>query len=73
ADNFVIGGTVNGTNVAKLVGQTLTEEGQCKININNVKPGQTRTGRLYLTVKLADGTTQTLYSGTWSELTTPAA
>ncbi len=73
ADNFVIGGTVNGTNVANLVGQTLTEEGQCKININNVKPGQTRTGRLYLTVKLADGTTQTLYSGTWSELTTPAA
>ncbi len=73
AENFVIGGQVNGVNVAKLAGQTLTEEGQCKINVNNVAAGQTRTGRLYLTVKLADGSTQTIYSNTWSELSTPAA
>ena len=73
AENFVIGGSVGGTNVVKLVGQTLTNEGQCKINVNNVKPGQTRTGRLYMVVRLADGTTQTIYSNTWSELNTPAA
>ncbi len=66
-----IGGKVNGVNVAKLTGQTLTEEGQCKINVNNVKGGQTRTGRLYLTVRLADGSSQTFYSSTWSELNTP--
>jgi hypothetical protein len=41
--------------------------------VNNVKAGQTRTGRLYMTVRFADGTTQTIYSNTWSELTTPAA
>ena len=70
AENFVIGGQVNGKNVVKVTGKTLTEEGQCKININNVASGQTRTGRLFLTVKLADGTTQTIYSNTWSELTT---
>ena len=72
-ENFRVGGKINGVNVAKLSGQTLTKEGQCKINVNNVKPGQTRTGRLYLIVKLADGSTQTIYSNTWSELTTPAA
>ena len=69
----MIGGTVNGAKTAKLVGQTLNEDGQCMINVNNVQPGQTRTGRLYMTVKLSDGTTQTIYSNTWSELTTPAA
>ena len=73
AQNFVIGGKVNGVNVAKIAGQTLTEEGQCRINVNNVAAGQTRTGRLYLTVRLADGSTQTIYSNTWSELNTPAA
>ncbi|MBR5619701.1 MAG: hypothetical protein IKW76_08195, partial [Clostridia bacterium] len=72
AENLVVGGTVNGAKTAKLVGQTLNEDGQCMINVNNVKPGQTRTGRLYMTVKLSDGTTQTIYSNTWSELTTPA-
>ena len=73
AENFVIGGKVNGKNVAKLVGQTVTEEDQCLINVNNVAEGQTRTGRLYMTVKLADGTTQTIYSSTWAQLNTPAA
>ena len=72
AENFVIGGTVNGKSVAKIVGQTVTD-GQVSINVNNVKADQTRTGRLYMTVKLADGTTQTIYSNTWSELNTPAA
>ena len=72
AENLVIGGSVNGVNVVKLAGKTLTEEGQCKINVNNVKGGQTRTGRLYLTVRLADGSTQTIYSNTWSQLNTPA-
>ena len=70
-DNLRIGGKVNGVNVAKLTGQTLTEEGQCKINVNNVKGGQTRTGRLYLIVRMADGSSQTIYSSTWSELNTP--
>ena len=73
ADNFVIGGTVNGKNVAKLVGQTVTDENQCMINVNNVAAGQTRTGRLYMTVRFADGTTQTIYSSTWAQLDTPAA
>ena len=72
AENFVIGGKVNGKNVAKIVGQTITD-GQIMINVNNVANGQTRTGRLYMTVKLADGSTQTIYSGTWTELNTPAA
>ena len=71
-DTLVIGGTVNGVRTAKLTGSVLTEDGQCKMNVNNVAGGQTRTGRLYLVVKLADGTTQTLYSSTWSELQTPA-
>ena len=51
----------------------LTEQGQLQINVNNVKAGAARTGRLYLTVKFADGTTQTLYSDTWNQLNTPAA
>ena len=72
ADNLQIGKQVNGVNTAKIAGQTLTDEGQCKINVNNVAAGQTRTGRLYMTVKLADGTTQTIYSDTWSTLNTPA-
>ena len=72
-ENFVIGGKINGVNVAKLAGKTLNEEGQCIINVNNVKQGQTRTGRMYLTVRLADGTTQTIYSNTWVELNTPKA
>ena len=73
AENFVIGGKINGVNVAKLIGQSMTDEGQCTVNVNNVRAGQTRTGRLYMTVRLADGTTQTIYSGTWSELNTPKA
>ena len=71
AENFVIGGTVNGVANVKLVGTTLTEQGQFKMNINNVAPGATRTGRMYMIVKLADGTTQTLYSTTWATLSTP--
>ena len=67
----MIGGAVNGVNNVKLTGDSLTENGQCKLNVNNVKAGQTRTGRLYLVVTLADGTTETIYSNTWSELTTP--
>ena len=73
AENLVIGGSVNGVGVAKLTGSTLTGDGQCKLNVNNVRGGQTRTGRLFVTVRLADGTTQTLYSSTWSELITPEA
>ena len=73
AENLVIGGSVNGVKTAKLAGSVLTENGQCKLNVNNVAGGQTRTGRLYLVVTLADGTTETVYSNTWSELTTPAA
>ena len=72
-ENLVIGGAVNGVNNVKLIGESLTENGQCKLNVNNVRAGQTRTGRLFLTVKYADGTIRTLYSDTWSELTTPEA
>ena len=71
AENLVIGGSVNGVGVVKLTGSTLTGDGQCKLNVNNVRGGQTRTGRLFVTIRLADGTTQTLYSSTWSELITP--
>ena len=71
-DTLVIGGAVNGVNCVKLTGESLTENGQCKLNVNNVRPGQTRTGRLFLTVRYADGTTETLYSGTWAELSTPS-
>ena len=73
AENLVIGGTINGVSNFKLVGEVLTEEGQFKMNVNNVAPGATRTGRMYLTVELADGTVQTVYSSTWSSLSTPAA
>lgn len=73
AENFVIGGSINGVSNVKLVGTTLTEQGQFKMNINNVAPGATRTGRMYMIVKLADGSTQTIYSNTWTTLTTPEA
>ncbi len=73
ADTLVIGGKVNGVNVAKLAGQSLTDEGRCLILVNSVKPGQTRTGRLYAIVRLADNSTQTVYSDTWSEMRTPCA
>ena len=69
AEDFVLG--MDGA--ARLIGSTITEQGQINMIVNNVKAGATRTGRLYMTVKLADGTTQTIYSDTWSELTTPAA
>ena len=73
SDNLVIGGVVNGVATAKILGETLTENGQCKLNINNVAAGVTRTGRLFMTVCDADGNTFTVYSDTWSVLTTPIA
>ncbi|MBR6313472.1 MAG: hypothetical protein IKR49_02395, partial [Clostridia bacterium] len=69
AETFVL--DADGT--ARLIGSTLTEQGQVKMNVNNIKAGATRTGRLYMIIKLADGTTQTLYSDTWNELTAPNA
>ena len=73
SENLVIGGEVNGVATVKIVGETLTEQGQCKLNINNVAEGATRAGRLFMTVRDADGNEYTVYSNTWSVLTTPIA
>ena len=73
SDNMVIGGVVNGVATVKIVGETLNEQGQCKLNINNVAAGVTRAGRLFMTVRDADGNEFTVYSDTWSVLTTPVA
>ena len=67
-DTLVIGGE----RTAKLTAEQITPQGQYKMTVNGVRPGATRTGRLFATVTLADGTTTTVYSNTWSELTTPA-
>jgi len=73
SENLVIGGVVNGVATAKILGETLTENGQCKLNINNVAAGVTRAGRLFMTVRDANGNEYTVYSNTWSVLTTPIA
>ena len=67
AETLVIGGE----RVAKLTATQMTENGQYKMTVNNVAAGATRTGRLYAVITLADGTTETIYSSTWSELNTP--
>ena len=71
SENFVIGGAVNGVNTAKIRGESLTEQGQFKINVNNVASGATRAGRLYMVYKDAAGNEVLIYSSTWSVLTTP--
>ena len=68
AETLVIGGE----RTAKLTATQITPQGQYKMTVNNVQPGATRTGRLFAAVTLADGTTTTIYSNTWSELNTPA-
>ena len=68
AEDFVIGGE----RTVKLTATQMTQQGQYKMTVNNVKAGATRTGRLFATITLADGTTTTVYSTTWSTLTTPA-
>ncbi|MCR5484680.1 MAG: hypothetical protein K6F09_03715, partial [Clostridiales bacterium] len=72
AENFVIGGNVNGVATAKIAGSSLTSDGQFKINVNNVKPDSTRAARAYLTYTDASGASHTIYSNTWSVLTTAA-
>ena len=62
---------IGGERTAKLTATQMTQDGQYKMTVNNVKAGATRTGRLYATITLADGTTTTVYSDTWTELTTP--
>ena len=64
---------IGGERTAKLTAEQITAQGQYKMTVNGVRPGATRTGRLFATVTLADGTTTTVYSNTWSELTTPDA
>ena len=62
---------IGGERTAKLTATQITPQGQYKMTVNGVKPGAMRTGRLFATVTLADGTTTTVYSNTWSELHTP--
>ncbi|NLO46344.1 MAG: hypothetical protein GX107_07625 [Clostridiales bacterium] len=71
SENFIIGGSINGVGVQKLVGSTITETGQIKMSVNRVAPDSVRTGRFYLTYTDGDGNTFTLYSESWASLTTP--
>lgn len=71
-ENFVIGGSINGVNTVKIKGESLTEQGQFKINVNGVAPGATRAGRMYMVCKDAQNNEVLIYSSTWSVLTTPA-
>ncbi len=68
-DQFVIGGKINGISVAKM--KLDSGNGQFIINVNNVKPGQSRVGRTYIIYKDKDGNQDTKYSEDWLSLTTP--
>ena len=59
-NGFVIGGSV--TPMQKLVVTSKNSEGQYVVNINNVKAGVARSGRMYMTYKDAAGNTTTIYS-----------
>lgn len=59
-NEFVIGGSV--TPMQKLVATNKNSEGQYVININNVKPGVARSGRMYMMYKDTNGKTITIYS-----------
>lgn len=65
ADNFVLGAD----SVVALNAATVNEHGLLKVSVNRVASDQTRTGRFYLTY-IKDGVTYTVYSDTWSTLTT---
>lgn len=59
-EGFVIGGSV--TPMQKLVATSKNNEGQYVININNVKAGVARSGRMYMIYKDTNGNTITIYS-----------
>ena len=65
ADNFVIGSSINGVKTAKLAADSISKDGQFKININNVAQGAVRGGRLYMVYVDAAGEEITVYSSTW--------
>lgn len=69
--NFVIGGQINDVNVAKISVGGSTK--QFIVNVNNVKPGQTRVARAYLTYRDRSGNEETVYGATCVNLTTPEA
>ena len=59
-DGFVIDGSV--TPMQKLEAKNINSEGQFVINVNNIKAGVTRSGRMYMTYIGADGNEKTIYS-----------
>ena len=46
----------------KLEAKNINSEGQFVINVNNIKAGVTRSGRMYMIYKDADGNEKTIYS-----------
>lgn len=70
-NTFVLGGTISGTKVADMAGPAFVNE-QYIMNVNSVKPNQTRVGRMYLTYESENGEQETIYSSNWVALTTPA-
>lgn len=59
-DGFVIDGSVSP--MQKLEAKNINSEGQFVINVNNIKAGVTRSGRMYMIYKDADGNEKTIYS-----------
>lgn len=72
AENFIIGGTINGVGVQKLIGSTINESNQMRMTVNKVAPNATRAGRFYMIYADGNNNIITLYSDSWSVLTTPA-
>ena len=69
SDNFVIGSKINGVSVAKVQAEAISDDGQYKVNINNVKADKVRAGRLYMVYTDANGEQVTMYSSDWVVLT----
>ncbi len=59
-DDFYIGTTTMAT--AKMLGSSKNNESQFVINVNNVKAGAARSGRMYVIYKDKNGSEKTIYS-----------
>ena len=55
-----------GIRVAKMIAAAKNNVNQYIINVNGVKPGVTRSGRMYVIYKDSNGETQTIYSNTYA-------
>lgn len=64
-DNFYIGTTAMAT--AKMLGSSKNNESQFVINVNNVKAGAARSGRMYVIYKDKNGSEKTIYSANVSK------